>query len=227
MKTKYQENEAMRTGHVTLGSIRSPREPSPRRFLRCGVARMVRSTAIPLLILAGMTLTPTEVGAGSITYNVVDYPTLQNGYTVSGTITTNGATGAALPGTDITAWDITITMGSTTIFTLTPSNSINFTSTFDATTTAITAATLSDRILFAQTAGVPFIQYENAEATIEYLAETLGQTLWINFTLPSASPVAAVPEPSSAVLASIGAIVAVLAYGWSRHRRVQRRQAAA
>jgi hypothetical protein len=37
----------------------------------------------------------------------------------------------------------------------------------------------------------------------------------------------AIPEPSSAVLATIGAVVAVLAYGRSRHRRAQRRQAAA
>jgi hypothetical protein len=36
----------------------------------------------------------------------------------------------------------------------------------------------------------------------------------------------AVPEPSTAVLASIGA-VGCLAYGWSRHRRDKRRQAAA
>jgi hypothetical protein len=37
---------------------------------------------------------------------------------------------------------------------------------------------------------------------------------------------ASVPEPSTAIVASFGA-VAFLAYGWSRHRRQQRRQAAA
>jgi hypothetical protein len=36
----------------------------------------------------------------------------------------------------------------------------------------------------------------------------------------------AVPEPSTAIAAALGA-VAFLAYGWSRHRRAQRRQAAA
>ena len=36
----------------------------------------------------------------------------------------------------------------------------------------------------------------------------------------------AVPEPSTAIVAAFGA-VAFLAYGWSRHRRAQRRQAAA
>jgi hypothetical protein len=37
----------------------------------------------------------------------------------------------------------------------------------------------------------------------------------------------AVPEPSSAVLASIGALATGLAYGWSRHPRVQHRLQAA
>jgi hypothetical protein len=64
---------------------------------------MVRSTAIQLLILTGMALTSTEVGAGPIMYSVVNYPRFQNGYTVSGTITTNGATGFHLPGSDITS----------------------------------------------------------------------------------------------------------------------------
>jgi hypothetical protein len=36
----------------------------------------------------------------------------------------------------------------------------------------------------------------------------------------------AVPEPSTAMVAALGA-VAFVAYGWSRHRRDQRRQAAA
>jgi hypothetical protein len=38
--------------------------------------------------------------------------------------------------------------------------------------------------------------------------------------------VSAVPEPSTAIVAAFGA-VAILAYGWSRHSREQRRQAAA
>ena len=95
----------MRPDPDTMGPRRSHRKPPPRRSLRCGVTRMVRSTAIPLLILAAISQTPPEVGAASITYDVVNYPTLQNGYTVSGTITTNGATGTSLPGSDITSWD--------------------------------------------------------------------------------------------------------------------------
>jgi hypothetical protein len=37
---------------------------------------------------------------------------------------------------------------------------------------------------------------------------------------------AAVPEPSTAILAAFGSVT-FITYGWSRHRRAQRRQAAA
>jgi hypothetical protein len=43
-------------------------------------------------------------------------------------------------------------------------------------------------------------------------------------TVPASSTV--VPEPSTAIVSALGA-VAFLAYGWSRHRRAQQRQAAA
>jgi hypothetical protein len=193
---------------------------------------MVRSTAIPLLILAGMALTKTEVGAASITYSIVNYPTLQNGYTVSGTITTNGATGTFLPGTDITSWDISITKGTTTVVTLTPTDSFNLSNAFDATTTSITAATPFDTVEFVGT-GIPEIDLSwtglPGGGAVSYMAEdhSNNTNLWNASLFPVNSPIATVPEPSSAVLASIGAVAAFLAYGWSRHRREQRCQAAA
>jgi hypothetical protein len=186
---------------------------------------MVRSTAIPLLILAGMALTPTEVSAASITYNIVNYPTLQNGFTVSGTITTNGATGTLLPARDITSWDITIS-GITGI-TFTPEDSVNFSSSFDATPTTLDVATLSDKISFQSLSGAGISWDHAALQSVNYQAQLQLAVLW-SANLPSTdSPIATVPEPSSAVLASIGAVAAFLAYGWSRHRRAQRRQAAA
>jgi hypothetical protein len=57
---------------------------------------------------------------------------------------------------------------------------------------------------------------EPGAATIDTLA---GQLLTGQLTP------AAVPEPSTAIVACFGA-VAFMAYGWSRHRREQRRQAA-
>jgi hypothetical protein len=47
-----------------------------------------------------------------------------------------------------------------------------------------------------------------------------------SFTLQIGPAAAAVPEPSTAIVAVFGA-VAFIAYGWTRHRRGHRRQAAA
>ena len=51
--------------------------------------------------------------AGAVVYNIVDYPGLENGWTVSGTITTDGTIGT-LSASNITAWSWTLTNGGTT-----------------------------------------------------------------------------------------------------------------
>jgi hypothetical protein len=53
-----------------------------------------------------------EASAGSITYNIVDMPADQNGFTTSGTITTDGVIGN-LANSDITSWSVTISQGGT------------------------------------------------------------------------------------------------------------------
>jgi hypothetical protein len=60
----------------------------------------------------GVVVTPTSHGA-SIVYTFQSYNSLQNGYTLSGTITTDGTIGALAPA-NITAWSYTITNGTTT-----------------------------------------------------------------------------------------------------------------
>jgi hypothetical protein len=192
-------------------------------LIACVLTRRVRSTVIPLLILAGMALIPTEVGAGPITYSIVNYPTLQNGFSVSGTITTDGSTGTMLPGTDITDWQIFVKEpNGAEVIALTSINSTNQSTTFDATPTTISVGS-------SETNGITFgilpgdftsISWQNNQTLEPTYSAQLSGTLW-SASLPTVdSPIAtaAVPEPSSAVLASIGA---VLAYGWSRHRRVQ------
>jgi hypothetical protein len=217
----------MRTEHVTRGPLPLPREPSPRRFLRWGVSRRVPSTAILFWILAGMVLPPTEVGAGSITYSVVNYPSVQNGYTVAGTITTNGTTGTFLPGSDITSWDITIEKAGVTVASLTPADSYATGSYFDATTRSITVATVPDVLAFQETAQNTSIAWANIADSIGYAGSTPTQLLWSATLSPATLTIASVPEPSSVVLALTGAVAAILTYGGSRHRRKQRQHAAA
>jgi hypothetical protein len=179
------------------------------------------------LMFAGTALTPTEVGAASITYNVVNYPTLQNGFTVSGTITTDGSTGPALPGSDITAWNIVISNGLGVVTIINPSDSANLSGTFDGSPSAISVGSMTNNFILFAAPQIQAIQWANFGTFTSYNAvfgEGSDMNGW-NSRLPSLdSPIATaatVPEPSSAVLASIGAVVASLAYGWSRHRRLQ------
>lgn len=64
--------------------------------------------AIAFLLLAGMV---GKASAGSITYNLVDMPAYQNGYTLSGAITTDGTIGS-LAASNITSWSVTLTNAS-------------------------------------------------------------------------------------------------------------------
>jgi hypothetical protein len=96
----------------------------------------------------------------------------------------------------------------------------------------------------ATTASPPF---DEVELIIPVSGTTVADSNLIDYTggplstftyfLPDGAPLpptdllvsgslSAVPEPSTAIVAAFGA-VAFMAYGWSRHRREQRRQAAA
>ncbi len=68
---------------------------------------MQKTTLTTMTLFTLLTL-PQAVLAGSITYNLVNYPTDQNGCTLSGAITTDGQTGVLSP-SDILSWSWTIT----------------------------------------------------------------------------------------------------------------------
>jgi hypothetical protein len=202
---------------------RSPGDRSTRRSLRCGGLRSAVFTAISMLILAGFTLAPREVYA-DITYTIDNYPALQGGYTVSGTITTNGTTGPFIrPGGGVVkSWDIAITEGPTTIFDFTHSNSSFAGSTFDATLTSLSIAAGDTIYLRSSNPSLYDIQWLNLAPSEVYQADTPQGILWSSIDWNPESPVAtasAVPEPSSAILAAIGAVSGI-AYGWVRKRRV-------
>jgi hypothetical protein len=73
-----------------------------RRSVAIGALRIW----IPLLLMAGGAIAP-PASQGGITYNLVNYATLQNGYTVSGTITTDGAIGT-ITNENVDKWDISV-----------------------------------------------------------------------------------------------------------------------
>jgi len=70
---------------------------------------MLTTTLRAMMLSTLLTLSP-AVLAGSITYDIQNYPTDQNGWTLSGAITTDGKTGVLAP-SDILSWTWTITGG--------------------------------------------------------------------------------------------------------------------
>jgi hypothetical protein len=183
---------------------------------------MARSAFILLLILAGVILGPREVYAGSIRYFVENYPTLQNGYTVSGTITTNGDFGTSLLTSDITSWNITVTLGSTTIASFTPANSINYEAFFDASPTTLSVSLGTEFINFINLPIGTSLFWGGPNAGDSYLLDLFlssgaSNLLW-DSEFPPPQIVATIPEPSSGALALLGAAV-LISYGWARSRR--------
>ncbi len=74
-----------------------------------------RACALNVAVMAGMLggsggLGAPAAKASNITYRIVDNPAVQNGYTLSGSITTNGQIGT-LASQDILSWNWTVTNG--------------------------------------------------------------------------------------------------------------------
>jgi len=74
---------------------------------RNGKDPMHRCTQQAVMLFTLLTLPP-AVLAGSTTYNLVNHPDYQDGWTLSGTITTDGTIGL-LQSSDITSWTWTVT----------------------------------------------------------------------------------------------------------------------
>jgi hypothetical protein len=182
------------------------------------------------LILAGIAQGPPEARA-DLTYSFLDHPTLENGYTLAGTIT---ATVDGLGNvTSIDAWTVEILQQSTpqiTFSSTTPGANTNFGG-LEATANTLTLE--SNGVLQLNvTNSVGNNGLNEITATGRYLETNpfgSNPSIFWNTAIPNSPFIvatAAVPEPSTAIVACFGA-VAFIAYGWSRHRRAQRRQAAA
>lgn len=101
--------------------------------------KLLKATAL-LLIVGGSFST---AQAGPITYQINDYTAVQQGYTISGSITTDGTIGGLNPG-NITAWTWTLSEGVTVYGTTSSSDAgagILFFGAITASATEITMAT--------------------------------------------------------------------------------------
>ena len=222
---------------VALKNVSRRSRPRPgSRFSRPGLL---------ILFLVGFAFVPPAVHAGS-TYTLIDYITNPTGGSVTGTITTDGATGFLLS-TDILDWDIKLTTP-TGDFTINPSNSgyivIYNQPSLTATSTSLFLAPPSPANQVGVGAGfrVPagpdaalldFIGWQsvipNPTGIVSEFAFTNGPATPFNTltgVLQMTDPIAtqAVPEPSTLILAASS--LCALALGRPRGRCQQRRNEA-
>jgi len=201
----------------------------------------MRHLSFAALTLCLLLALPRTTRAGQITYDIQNYPADQSGHTVSGTITTDGTIGP-LAVADITSW--VVTFDNTFTFRSTDQGSFTVVEgAVQATPTSITLSNPSAGVNALELDITPpqggQIAYQRGPqvpgGTPYYHAFELDQLLWLTFnpTLGGPDPwilavasASVVPEPSSLWMAGIATSVG-LAYGWSRHRRDQRRQGSA
>jgi hypothetical protein len=179
--------------------------------------------------MTGAAMPLPAAAGGNITYYVDDYPSLQNGYTVTGTITTDGNTGT-LGLLDLKSWDISVLKSGVTQFTLTQSNTNALGVNITATATALTVSGSGENLLFEEQSPIShvfiyLIGWSGPSTNLYEAWDVPAQTtpLW-GSTWPSTNVIASVPELSAFMQLALGALGAgaFIARAWSRHRRPHR-----
>jgi PEP-CTERM motif len=175
--------------------------------------------------------TATTMG-GSITYNIQNYAALQDGYTLSGTITTDGTIGT-LTSADITAFSISVTGPVDYVVT---SQSVGASAGVQGAVTATAAAiTIAPSVV----ADANFLGLGTNDLALQYyhFSDDYGWYIFgANDSLPQAwntegaglslggstwiVATASVPEPGTVTLALIGIACLAVARRTRRHRRV-------
>ena len=197
--------------------------------------RAARTNAL-ILILAGFALAPGKARA-DITYTIVDYPADENGYTVSGTITTDGSTGTETSGGFIESWSVSITKNGTTIadFASTQSGFVSVSGDLVVTSTSIDLAPAPPSGLgggYLQLTGQNNYSIDWSDDGFVtghplYSAGSISPPTYYWNSSGAAAPTeiatatAVVPEPSTAAVAVLGA-ASGLAYGLVRKRGARR-----
>jgi len=196
---------------------------------------MNRTHLLALLSLA-LTFSPPAVRGASITYKIQSYPAYQNGFTLSGTITTDGTISPTFTPNDITAYALTY---SNSINTYTVSGSpfttggVDYLGSIGATPIELTIAnpglsgmnvlTLQD----ANGGSGRSITWAEGGGTSQYdavISSSNPSFAWNALNLPANAlggdpwVIASIPEPGSLTLALLGgACLAVVE--WTRRRR--------
>jgi hypothetical protein len=173
------------------------------------------ATGIALLLAA-----PYTTEAGQTTYSIENYPADQNGASLSGTITTDGAVGA-LATADILSWSWTITPAGGTATTVSSADaftSVFFFGTVIASSSSITIAGTANNAfaLLQRDSGdsvVNNLEYDRIVGeTQQYIGQLTGD-VWatMNPAMGANDPwviaeLSSVPEPSSLCLAGVATL---------------------
>ena len=192
------------------------------------MAKRIFSVAFVIAILAS-----SAQSKANIIYDLVDYSQFQNGYTISGKITTDGTIGDLIPA-NIIAWNYAIKSGATTVFSAASTNP-------NATTFMNTGAGLAystnSAIFVSALNGSGFIKLadgptvgdmgygmgQNGNLIVTSAGKNGGPIYWNNFTDQSVmtfATVAAVPEPSTYAMTLAG--LACGGFSMWRRRKHQR-----
>ena len=102
--------------------------------------RFVKALAMFLVLL--VLQVSAKHATANIIYDIVNYPAYQNGWTITGTITTDGNTGT-ITSSDLDAFSFSITNGTTTYSASSPSGSFSAAGTITATSTNLSVVDLA------------------------------------------------------------------------------------
>jgi hypothetical protein len=209
----------MRIEKVTLTPLRSHREPTTRSVTQSTAAITALRIFVTLILLTGVAIAPRAAKA-DITYTWHE----DDGQNVTGALLVQTAAQAAgqIMSSDVESYSFNIGSLSNPFTNLDPDTFPIPISKADAAPTAQGWKLDSTPLLVSFDTQWNVISGETFSViTGPHEPAITGSGHW-----SISVAMTAVPEPSTALVASLGA-VAFIAYGWSRHRREQRRQAAA